>query len=85
MAGFIENLLDKIAEKAAEKLAEYLINQYKEEDSKKDKEGDKNPEKPKSPITGKKWEYYPENNIALMYGCLINPYTDVANIIEQNK
>ena len=70
MAGFIEklieknlldkekldNFLDKIAEKAAEKLAEYLINQYEEEDSKKDNEDDK------------KWEYYPERNIALMYG-----------------
>lgn len=80
MAGFIEklieknlldkekldNFLDKIAEKAAEKLAEYLINQDKEEDSKKDKEPDKKPE----------WEYYPERNIALMYGCVYSPYKD---------
>ena len=80
MAGFIEklieknlldkekldNFLDKIVEKAAEKLAEYLINQDKEEDSKKDKEIDKKPE----------WKYYPENNMALMYGCVYSPYKD---------
>lgn len=72
----LDNFLDKIAEKTADKLAEYLINQYKEEGTKKDKEDDKKPEKPKSPITGSKWKYYPENNIALMYGCIINQYKD---------
>lgn len=60
----LDNFLDKIAEKAAEKLAEYLINQDKEEDSKKDTEPDKKPE----------WKYYPENNMALMYGCVYSPY-----------
>ena len=70
----LDNFLDKIAEKAGEKLAEYLINQDKEEDNKKDNESDKKSENPKSPITGNKWEYYPERNIALMYGCVFSPY-----------
>lgn len=64
--GKFDRLLEKIAEKTAEKFAIYLIEQDKKENNKKDNEPDKKPE----------WKYYPKNDIALMYGCVPNPYND---------